>query len=210
VGQTMAFIGSTDPRLDHRQGNVDIRLSNQLGHFSKVDLPSARVQPVPTLVLRHNIQLVWSDPNASEGLRAATNLMIIAYYFPMRPGEYSTSTSAESSHPFHKNELELWIGQLKLNLSTCSHHELLMTTFCILMFSDQNNACRGKKVGHAPSGDNLFCPCRALAHRLIHQRKNGAPAHTPIHAYYKQHHGCQLRCTAQAITTLLRHSMLPC
>jgi hypothetical protein len=134
------------------------------------------------------------------------DLIIIAYYFLMRPGEYCTSTGQDSSHPFHLDELELWLGPRKLNLATATDHELLTATFCMLKFSDQKNANRGEQVGHATSGDYIFCPVRALTRRVIHLRKNNAPPHTPIHCYYEQFRGRQLRVPASSINLLLRHS----
>jgi hypothetical protein len=152
------------------------------------------------------VQLVISDPNATNSKKAIMDLIIIAYYFLMRPGEYCHSTGEDSSHPFHTDEIELWQGQRKLDLATASAHELLTATFCMLEFTDQKNANRGEKVGHATSGDNIFCPVRALARRVIHLRLNGAPPHTPIHCYYEQFRGRQLRVPASSINLLLRHS----
>jgi hypothetical protein len=124
----------------------------------------------------------------------------------MRPGEYCNSTGEDSSHPFHTDELELWLGNRKLDLATATDQELLTATFCMLEFSEQKNADRGEQVGHATSGDYLFCPVRALARRVIHLRRNGAPAHTPIHCYYEQHRGRQQRVPATSINILLRQA----
>jgi hypothetical protein len=68
------------------------------------------------------------------------DLVILACYFLMRPGEYCNSTGEDSSHPFHTDEVELWLGHRQLNLDTATDHELLMATFCILKFTDQKNA----------------------------------------------------------------------
>jgi integrase len=205
VGQTLAFMGTPDPRLDSH-GFIDLRLKHQLRHYSKSDPPPKRIQPIPIEVLRHLVRLVRSDPLATESRKAIMDLIIIAYYFLMRPGEYCNSTGEESSHPFHTDEIELWLGQRKLDLASATEHELLTATFCMLEFSDQKNANRGEKVGHATSGDFIFCPVRAIARRVIHLRRNGAPPHTPIHCYYEQFRGRQLRVPSSSINLLLRHS----
>jgi hypothetical protein len=205
VGQTLAFMGTPDPRIDSH-GAVDIRLKNQLRHYSKSDPPPRRVQPIPIPVLRHLVELVVSDATASASRKAIMDLVILAYYFLMRPGEYCNSTGEDSSHPFHTDEVELWLGHRELNLDTATDHELLTATFCILEFTDQKNANRGEKVGHATSGDYIFCPVRALARRIIHLRRNGAPPHTPIHCYYEQFRGRQLRVPSTSINLLLRQA----
>jgi hypothetical protein len=198
-------MGTADPRLDSH-GAVDLRLKHQLRHYSKTDPPPRRVKPIPIPILRHLVQHVFEDDNATEARKAVADLLIIAYYFLMRPGEYCTSAGEDSSHPFHTDEIELWVGQRQLNLVTASEQELLTATFCILAFSNQKNANRGEKVGHATSGDHLFCPVRALTRRIIHLRRNGAPPHTPIHCYYPQFRGREIRVPAKSINILLRHS----
>jgi hypothetical protein len=149
---------------------------------------------------------VSSDPTANDSRKAIADLVIIAFYFLMRPGEYCHTTGEDASHPFHNDEVELWRGPRKLDLATASDNDLLTATFCILLFSDQKNANRGEKVGHGLSSDPFFCAVRALARRIIHLRRNGAPPHTPIHCYYMQHRGRQLRIPSKSINLLLRQS----
>jgi hypothetical protein len=205
VGQTLAFMGTPDPRLD-RRGSLDLRLKHQLRHYSKTDPPPKRIQPIPIEVLRHLVTLIRADPISTESRKAIMDLVIIAFFFLMRPGEYCNSTGEDSSHPFHTDELELWRGQRKLDLVSASDHDLLTATFCILKFTDQKNANRGEQVGHATSGDYIFCAVRAIARRVIHLRRNGAPPHTPIHCYYEQFRGRQLRVASSSINILLRQS----
>jgi hypothetical protein len=205
VGQTLAYMGTPDPRLDSH-GAVDLRLKHQLRHYSKIDPPPRRVTPIPIQILRHLAQAARDDPNATESRKAVADLVIIAYYFLMRPGEYCTSSGEDASHPFHTDELELWRGPHQLTLATASDNDLLTATFCILTFSDQKNANRGEKVGHGTSGDPLFCPVRAIARRVVHLRRNDAPAHTPIHCYYQTYRGRSFRVPSNTINLHLRLS----
>ena len=198
-------MGSKDPRLDSH-GSIDLRLQHQLRHYAKTDPPPRRVQPIPIAVLKHLIQLVTRDPLATESRKAIMDLIILAFYFLMHPGEYCTSSGEDSSHPFHLDELELWRGPRLFDLTLATDHELHTATFCMLQFSDQKNSNRGEKVGHATSGDHIFCPVRALARRVIHLRRNAAPPHTPIHCYYEQFRGRQLRIPASSVNLLLRQS----
>jgi integrase len=205
VGQTLSYMGTPDPRLDSH-GALDLRLKHQLRHYSKTDPPPRRVKPIPIQVLRHLVQQAHADSSVTHSRLAIADLVTIAYYFLMRPGEYCTSTGEDGSHPFHTDEIELWQGTRQLDLATASDNDLLTATFCVLTFSDQKNANRGEKVGHSTSGDSLFCPVRSVARRLIHLRRNAAPAHTPIHCYYEQFRGRQLRIPSSSINILLRQA----
>jgi hypothetical protein len=200
-------MGSADPRLDSH-GSIDLRLSHQLRHYSKNDPPPRRVQPIPLPVLKHLVHMVTNDPASTESRQAIRDLVILAYYFLMRPGEYCTTPGEDASHPFHLDEVELWRGPRQFDLATASDHELLTSTFCMLVFSDQKNANRGEKVGHATSGDHSFCPVRALARRVLHLRRNQAPPHTPIHCYYEQFRGRQLRVPSASINLCLKQAAL--
>lgn len=206
----MALMGSLDPRLDH-QGNLNIRLGCLLRYYLKVDPAPTRVVPIPIRVLRHMIRFVNLDPSATEGLKAVVNLVIIAYFFLMRPGEYCNTRSQDLSHWFHLDEIELWIGNQKLDFAIATDHELLTASFAILIFSDQKNTRRGEKIGQGLSGEYLFFSVRVLGRRIVHLRKNRAPPHTPIHCYYEQYRGAPRQVSAATITTTLRCSaaMLP-
>jgi hypothetical protein len=205
VGQALSYMGSADPRLDSH-GFVDLRLKHQLRHYSKTDPPPRRVKPIPIQVLRHVVQQGVADPNATNSRQTIMDLIIIAYYFLMRPGEYCTTSGEDASHPFHTDEVEFWRGSTMIDPATATDNALLTATFCILQFTDQKNANRGEKVGHATSGDNMFCPVRALARRVIHLRRNNAPVHTPIHCYYEQYRGRQLRVPSTSVNVVLRQS----
>jgi hypothetical protein len=190
VGQTLAYMGTPDPRLDSHRA-VNLRLQHQLRHYSKTNPPPWRVTPIPIQILRHLAEASQTGPNATDSRKAVADLVIIAYYFLMRPGEYCTTSGKDALHPFHTGELELWCGPTQLNLTTASDNDLLTATFCILTFSDQKNANRSEKVGHSTSGDPFFCPVRAIAWRVVHLRRHGAPDHTPIHCYYQTYRGRQ-------------------
>jgi hypothetical protein len=102
------------------------------------------------------VQLVVSDANALESCKAIMGPVILAaYYFLMRPAEYCNSTGEESSHPFHTDEVELWLGHCKCSFVTATD-QLLAATFCTIEFTDQKNASCGEQVGHAMSGYYIF------------------------------------------------------
>ena len=109
-------------------------------------------------------------------------MITIAFFYLLRPGEYSISTS--DSSPFELKDVQLFVGLLRLNLSTATEAQLMSATFAAYTFDKQKNGVRGEVVGQSCSGDPNLCPVRATARRIIHLRSHQAPPHTPLaHAY---------------------------
>ena len=95
VAQTFLAMGSADPRLD--EGNkVDFRLQRQLKSYSKDDPPPNRVKPVPVPVLRRI--MVVADSAPCPVIKCTADMICIAFFFLLRPGEYAISSS--DSDPF--------------------------------------------------------------------------------------------------------------
>lgn len=156
-------------------------------------------------VLLHTVQRIDASPTAPHSLLAARDLMIIAFFFLMRPGEYCNSSG--QSHPFKIQDVQFYQESCLLNHMTASEQSLQHCSFITLTFTTQKNAVRGERVGHAPSGDPLMCPVQALVRRILHLRLNGAAPDSPIHHYYPAYRSRPLPVTAQTITNLLRQTV---
>ena len=172
-------MGAPDPRLDFG-GNVDFRITRMLKAYSKEDPPPNRVKPVPIPVIRR--VMVVAIASADPFNIALADMICIAFFFLLRPGEYAISTS--ESTPFELKDVQLFRGQRRLDLNTALDAELLSATFASLTFNKQKNSVRGEVVGHAPSGANDLCPAKAIARRVLHLRRHNAPPNTPLaHVY---------------------------
>ena len=66
----------------------------------------------------------------------------LAFFFLLRPGEYANSPS--DSSPFELRDVQLFRGQQRLNLAVASDAELLTATFSILTFCDQKMVSKVK------------------------------------------------------------------
>ena len=172
-------MGAPDPRSDS-DGKVDFRLRRMLSAYSKDDPAPNRVKPVPVPVLRRILTVAAAATDAHA--KATADMICLAFFFLLRPGEYVVS-QAEST-PFEIKDVQLFLGQRRLNLVTASEAELLSATFASLTFDKQKNSVRGEVIGHAPSGDPVLCSVRALARRIIHLRSNNAPLTTPLASAY--------------------------
>ena len=148
--------------------------------YSKADPPPNRVKLVPIPVLRR-IMAIATASNDSFNM-ALADMICIAFFFLLRPGEYAISTS--ESTPFEFKDVQLFNGQQRLPLATATEAQILASTFASLTFDKQKNAVRGEVVGHAPSGAIDLCPTRSIGRRILHLRAHNAPPNTPLSHVY--------------------------
>ena len=134
-------------------------------------------------------------------LQAIADMIIIAFFFLLRPREY-TGTKSDSS-PFRLSDVTFSVGRTVFNTSTATDNDLTAATFVILTFTTQKNGVQGDKIGHGDTGDPLLCPKEALRRRVMHLRQHDAPADTPL-ARFKSPRGHLLNVTPPKITAHLK------
>lgn len=119
---------------------------------------------------------------ATAGNLAIADMIALAFFFLLRPGEYTGSTS--DTTPFRFCDVQLFIGRRRLNLFTSTDAELRSSTFVTLTFTNQKNGVRGEVIGLDRSGNSQLCPVLSTVRRILHLRHNNAPPDTPLSAYY--------------------------
>lgn len=179
VGQAFAGMGAPDPRYTP-QGKMDFRLTRQLKYYAKQDPSPNRVKPVPLTVIRHVLFAALAAANPSS--IAIADMIVIAFFFLLRPGEY-TGTPSDTS-PFRLCDARLSVGGCYLDPATCSDAALQSATFTSLTFTNQKNGVRGEVIGLGRSKDPNLCPVLAIIRRVLHLRRHGAPPDTPLATYY--------------------------
>lgn len=175
VAQTFLGVGAPDPRLN-TAGDIDFRLRRMISAWKKEDSPPNRVKPIPIQVINHIVVSAMhsEDPNT----KATADMIIIAFFYLLRPGEYTDNS--DTSTPFHLEDVQLFIGFRRLNLLTAPDAELLQARFASLTFTDQKNGVRNEVIGLGQSGSSILCPVSAIVRRVIYLRINGAPPGTPL------------------------------
>ena len=172
-----------------------------LASYSKEDPPPNRVKPIPVPVL-HRILAVASTM-ADPYYTCAADMIGLAFFFLLRPGEYAHSPT--DSTPFEFRDVQLFRGQQRLNLATASEAQLLTATFCSLTFRDQNNGVKGEVVGLGHSGDPCLSPTKILPRRILHIRSHTADTHVPLCTYFTANSS---KCIIpRHITTILRDAV---
>ena len=77
--------------LDPRRNNqclIKLQLRQQYQSYTKADPPPERVKPIPVQV----IQSAVLNNQESEQQKATSDMIIVGFYFMLRPGEYTYST----------------------------------------------------------------------------------------------------------------------
>ena len=81
-------MGDPDPHLEI-QGELDIQLLFQYWCYSKQDPPQNWVNPTPLQVLCHISSI--STASGEPLLMAERDMIIIYYFYPLQPSEYTGS-----------------------------------------------------------------------------------------------------------------------
>ena len=166
VAQTFTVLGQADPRLAPHSTHLDFRLARLLRGYEKSDPPPIRVKPIPLSIL-HRASLLAST--AGDPLSLATaDMMWLAFFFLLRPGEYSASSS--TSPPFRQTDVQLWSGPTSVDPFTSPPSTLLRCTFVALTFDTQKNGIRAEQIGHGRTSHPVACPVLCVVRRLLYLR----------------------------------------
>jgi hypothetical protein len=104
--------------------------------WGKQDPPPNQVKPILVCLLHCVLQLAIASKAAMR--MAVADMIAIAFFFLLRPGEY-TATFSETM-PFCFQDVQLFLGDSPLNLITAPEGELLAANFATLTFTDKKMA----------------------------------------------------------------------
>ena len=127
------------------------------------------------------------------------DMIVIAFFFLLRPGEYTDN----DNNPFRLADVQLFIGDTRINLSTAPLEQVQQARFASLTFTNQKNGVRGEVIGLARSGDPYVCPVQAIIRRVLYLRQHSAPNNTPIARVFST----TATVTADAITRCIRDAV---
>jgi hypothetical protein len=122
--------------------------------------------------------------DATTHTQAVANMICLAFFFLLRPGEY-TGTPSETTLFTLQEDIQCWVGQQCYLATTIPLDELPRLTFVTLTFTTQKNGVRGEVIGLGRSGNPALCPVMTLARRIAHLRTHHAPPTQPLASYYK-------------------------
>ena len=215
VGTGITHLGFPDFRKTVGGGDTNHPL---LASFLKAlrdeDDPSKRAYPVNITIIRALYEtLDTNHPLEGQANRTAIDLIIVGFYWLLRPAEYLKTESDNSrSQAFRLMDIMFRVRRhnqrpthLPANNPSLNDLNPNAYVYASLTFDDQKNGVRGEAVGHNSTDDELLCPARALARIAAHLRAHDAPIDTPISTYWDGN-GNQWHASSKLLTNALRHA----
>ena len=212
VGEGVSNLDRYDPRKQVPGGS---KLHPLLEAFLKAldneDSPSTRSYPANFTIIRNLLDTLDTEhPLKGETERHVIDLIIVAFFWLLRPAEYLESSNPEArSQAFLFKHIHLTIGGTVYDAPSAPLNDessIARITHSALEFSDQKNAVKGEKVGHRATSDPFWCPSKALGRIARRLQLAGAPPDTPIHHHYNYADKQWYTVPPQFVTNALRYS----
>ena len=169
-------MGADDPRLASNN-KLDFRLSRMIGGWKREDPPPKRVKPIPVQVIRRI--MFTALQTGDELVQATADMTALGFFFLCRPGEY-TDEAGEDACPFKIEDVQLFVGQVRIDLDTATDEQIKCATFVTFTFTWQKNGVRGEVIGLGLSGDPYLCPVKSAVRRVLYARRHSFSKGTPL------------------------------
>ncbi len=195
VGQGISHLGYQDPRYPLGSPRQHTVLTDFVRALQKQDDPTKRAYPANVTILRGLFDALDTDDEIFGTINRHTQwLIIVAFYWLLRPAEYLETPDADSqSQAFRLRDVQFTIHNKVWNAADpqCPLHDendVQDISYASLTFSDQKNAEKGELVGHRATKDEELCPVKSLGRIALHLRTHKASADAPLHNHYNSHH----------------------
>ena len=213
MGQAFKRMGSKDPRTASTGCEIDYRISQQLRGYNKTDPPPRRVRPAPITLVLHILDSTFGGGHAPTAAESAiADMICIAFFYLLRPGEYTGTTNDDAA--FTLDDVRLNLGARHLDIKTAPLAEIEAATSMSLYFTTQKNQRKGDSIAHGRSQHPRCCPVRSAIRLITAHRAHFASLGTPFDAttklasyYYRGHN---LKVLASDVTTRLRLAATSC
>lgn len=191
--------GFADPRRSAPgQHNLDICFSKRLADWKEEDPPPKPQQALPSSTV------IWIATQyalaASKRLRIVGDLIVLAFFFLLRVGEYTQSSGERRTIPLRRQDIRLWDnGQLLPHTSPLA--VLLNATGITIHLENQKNGHKNAVLHHYSSGIPGFDPVQSAA-RLVFEIQHLPPT-TPLGTFTDEQ-GVRKQASASDIRTAIR------
>ena len=167
------------------------RLAQMLQGFEKTDPPTIKKLPIEIDIPEY-ISLCSLRPAATERTKAVADLILIAFYYLLRIGEYTTKGARNNTKQtvqfqlqhitFFKQDTTGRLQQLPRN---APDDDILTAHSATLRLENQKNGWKGVCIHQEHNGDNYHCPVRALGRRFTHIRRHSSDRTTCLSAFFE-------------------------
>jgi hypothetical protein len=113
------------------------------------------VKPIPIIIIIYILAQAY-DKHHSDSDLAIADMIVIAFFFLLRPGEDTCTTNDDS--PFHLEDVHLYIVIIKLYSNTASLAELDAFSSVSYKFTTQKKGIRDDKTGARSQRQRALLP----------------------------------------------------
>ena len=163
--------------MNGAQDKLIPRLAQMFAGWKKEDPPTIKKLPVGVDIPEY-ISLCSLRPSATERDRAAADLIIIAFYYLLRVGEYTIKgqrNNTKQTVQFRMQDVTFFRhdehGALRQLARTASTQEIMSAHSATLKIDNQKNGWKGVCINQEVNGDPYHCPVKALGRRYTHIRQ---------------------------------------
>ena len=191
VNTTIAMDTGTQP-LHQIDGTHYIKpLQHMLAGFKNHD--PATVKKLACHPDLPDFAVEWAYKEGSTPAQNAVgDLIIIAFYFLLRVGEYTTKARRKKrtrTKQFRDKDVTLFkrnnLGMLRALPRNASDEDIMTADAATLRISNQKSGVKGACVHHeAIPGAGLACPVRAIGRRIVHIRQHSKSGNAFLCAYW--------------------------
>ena len=198
IGKTIALATGINPlKIQHSEKFLP-RISEMLEGFSKLDPATVKKLPIEVDIPNRLAEKGYSH-GANELSKAVGDLAIIAFYYLLRVGEYTskaTRNNTKQTKQFKLEDITFFKrvnGRLRqLSRKNASDEDIMSADSCTLKIDNQKNGWRGVCVNQHATGDPFFCGVRALGRRFCTIRNMTSSMKTFLSAYWVDGKRCDV------------------
>ena len=142
---------------------------------------------------------------------AVGDLVLIAFYYLLRVGEYTikgSNNSTKRTVQFKMNDVTFFwkdpTGTLRQLSRSAPDADIMSAHSATLKLDNQKNGWKGDCIHQEHNGETVHCPVRALGRRYVHIRVHTTDSTAPISTYFLAHKRCTI--TDANIRACLKHA----
>ena len=176
IGQEISLACEVNPTKISGSDKLLPRLQQTYDGWRKEDPPTTKMLPVESDVPEWLVER-GRERGSTELDRAVGDLVMVAFYYLLRIGEYTIKGSRNETKQTVQFKLEDVTffkkngdGKLRCLPRTAPDHLIMTADGATLKLDNQKNGWKGVCVYHEANGDMINCPVRALGRRVQHIR----------------------------------------
>ena len=162
------------------------RLDRAINSYKTEDPATSPQLAVPVAITEHLVEK-GNNPTSSRKTQAACDLCNIAFYYLLRVGEYTLTSSKKRKRTV---QFQLQNITLRKNGQAIPHtaplHDLLQADEATLKITNQKNGTKGQCIHNECTGTK-YSPIKSLARRIAHIMTHGGDKHSLISAFCEKH-----------------------